>query len=354
MKKKIGLLLLIVMLSMVFVSCGSNPWEGVWKISDGYGKLDLISNGTFISNDFFGNEKDNQGSYIVNGNTITFNSPAFDNQKYTYEISKGAEFKLLKDGKVAYSAVRSEKRSGYIKIIVGLLLGFTVDVVKNYAIAIIIFTIILKLVLLPLSIKQMKSTVQMNKVQPIVAKINEKYKNDKAMAQQKTMELYKKAKINPLAGCLPMIINMVLLVAFFRVLQFPDVFIYNKGISVDHKLLTESFLWVGNLSEPDLLINIPIFKSIIPESWQMLVPGIMPIVTALVTLFSFNAMTGGAPSNPQSTAMMTSMKYFMPLMFLFLGAKYPASLMLYWTVSSVFQMIQQPLIKKMVEKKEEA
>ncbi len=354
MKKKIGLLLLIVMLSMVFVSCGSEPWEGVWKISDGYGKLNLLSNGTFVSNDFFKNEKDNQGSYIVNGNTITFNSPAFNNQKYTYEVSKATEFKLFKDGNEVYSAVRSESRSGYFKIAIGVMLGFTINLIKDYALAIIVFTIILKLVLLPLSIKQTKSTIQMNKVQPIVAKINEKYKNDKQMAQQKTMELYKKAKINPLAGCLPMIVNMVLLIAFFRVLLYPDVFIYHKGVAVDHQLLTGSFLWVENLSKPDLLVNIPIFKSIIPENWQMMVPGIMPIVTALVTLFSFNAMTGGAPSNPQSTAMMTSMKYFMPLMFLFLGAKYPASLMLYWTVSSVFQMIQQPLIKKMVEKKEEA
>ncbi len=249
---------------------------------------------------------------------------------------------------------KSERRSGLIKIPIGYALGFTVNLIGDYAIAIILFTILLKIVLLPISINQTKSQVKMAKVQPIVAKINEKYKHDKQKAQQKTMELYKKAKINPMAGCLPLIINMVLLISFFRVLLYPDVFIYHNGQPIPHSMLSGSFLWIENLTNPDLLANIPLFAKIIPANLQGSIPGLMPILTSLVTLFSFNSMTSGTAQAPgQSNAMMKSMKYMMPLMFLMLGARYPAALMVYWTVSSIIQMIQQPIIKKLVDKEVE-
>lgn len=248
------------------------------------------------------------------------------------------------------SAIEAVERTGLIKTTIGSLLGYIVNFIGDYAIAIILFTIILKLVLLPISINQTKSTLRMSKVSPIVKKINEKYKNDKQKAQEKTMELYKKAKINPLAGCLPMIINMALLIAFFRVLLYPEVFIYVKGVPIVSDVLHGSFLWIKDLSNPDLLINIiPGIANIVPENISSMIPGIMPILTAIVTLFSFSSMTAGQPEQANNT-MMKTMKYMMPVMFLFMGARYPASLMLYWTISSLFQMIQQPVIKKLVDK----
>lgn len=254
----------------------------------------------------------------------------------------------------AFDAVtETVTRDGLIKPAIGSLLGMVVDFVGDYGIAIILFTLLLKLVLLPISINQTKSSVKMSKVSPIVKKINEKYKHDKQKAQEKTMELYKKAKINPLAGCLPLIINMALLIAFFRVLLYPEVYIWLHGESITvayPDLLHGSFLWVKDLSNPDLLVNIiPGIANVLPENIVNLVPGIMPILTALVTLFSFNSMTAGQPEQANS-GMMKGMKYMMPFMFLFMGAKYPSALMLYWTVSSIIQMVQQPIIKKLVDK----
>lgn len=260
---------------------------------------------------------------------------------------------ILMSSSALGTAAETVERTGLIKTTIGSALGFVVNFVGDYAIAIILFTLLLKLVLLPISINQTKSTVKMSKVSPIVKKINEKYKHDKQKAQQKTMELYKKAKINPLAGCLPMIINMALLIAFFRVLLYPEVFIYFKGVSITEThpdILNGSFLWIKNLSEPDLLVKlIPGLANILPENIVNFIPGIMPIITALVTLFSFNSMTAGQPEQANN-AMMKSMKYMMPFMFLFMGAKYPSALMLYWTVSSIVQMVQQPIIKKLVDK----
>lgn len=260
---------------------------------------------------------------------------------------------MFMNSSLAADAAEVVERTGIVKPALGSVLGLVVGFIGHYGIAIIAFTILLKLVLLPVSINQTKSTVKMGKISPIVKKINEKYKDDKQKAQEKTMELYKKAKINPLAGCLPLIINMVLLFAFFRVLLYPEVFIYFKGesISITHPgILNGSFLWIKDLSQPDLLVNIfPGLANTVPENWVNVIPGIMPVVTSLLTLFSFSSMTAGQPEQANNS-MMKSMKYMMPVMFLFMGAKYPAALMLYWTVSSAFQMIQQPIIKKLVDK----
>lgn len=357
MKKKLGLIFIVLTLMFTLISCGGNPLDAIWKDYEHGVSIDLLSNNAFESYNFFENEQKHTGTYsyeeIDKVKYITFQSTEYGTQKFEYEL-EGLTIKFKKDGELFKVLDKSERREGMIKIPIGYALGFTVGLIGDYAIAIIIFTIFLKVILLPISISQIKSQTKMQKVQPIVAKINEKYKHDKQKAQQKTMELYQKAKINPMAGCLPLIINMVLLIAFFRVLMYPDTFIYSGGEPISHTLLSGSFLWIENLTNPDLLANIPLFANIIPESAQGWVPGIMPIVTALVTLFSFNTMTtGSTDSQQQGAAMMKSMKYFMPLMFLMLGAKYPASLMVYWTVSSVFQMIQQPIIKKLVNKEVE-
>lgn len=353
MKKKLGLLLIVLTLMFTLISCGSDPLDSIWKDYENGISLDLLSNGAFESNNFFADEVDHTGTYVVTeNNIITLNSTEYGEQKYTYEVEGGTKLVLIQNETVFKSLDKSERREGLIKIPIGYALGFTVNMIGDYAIAIILFTILLKVVLLPISINQTKSQVKMAKVKPIVDKINEKYKHDKQKAQQKTMELYQKAKINPMAGCLPLIINMVLLISFFRVLLYPDTYIYHDGQPITHTLLSGSFLWIENLSKPDLLANIPLFANIIPENLQGTIPGIMPILTALVTLFSFNSMTSGTQQQ-EGAAMMKSMKYVMPLMFLMLGARYPGSLMLYWTVSSVFQMVQQPIIKKLVDKEVE-
>lgn len=358
MKKKLSLLLIIMTVSMLLISCSGNALDGVWKVDslNPEGAILQLKDDNQISTSYlFEDEVEQIGSFTTTVNEdikeLVLSNVTYGELSFQYEI-KGTSLELSQNDEVVYELEKSTERSGYMKPFIGMLLGFVVHYIGDFAFAVILFTILLKVVLLPISINQTKSTVKMSKVAPIVAKINEKYKHDKQKAQQKTMELYQKAKINPLAGCLPLVVNMVLLIAFFRVLLYPDVFIYYKGASIiqtDPGLLQGSFLWISNLSQPDLLANISFFANIIPESMHATIPGIMPIVTSAVTLISFNSMATTQPSQ-QNNAMMKSMKYMMPLMFLFLGSKYPAALMLYWTVSSLFQMVQQPIIKKLVDK----
>ena len=351
MKKRLSLVLIIAMMTMLLLSCAGNPLDGVWKNVEG-GTIDFNDENQIQTNLFFGDEENLSGSYsTTSDDKLIITSVKYGESEYDYEI-KGTELILKQNDETIMTLEKSQRREGYIRMFIGTLLGFSVHLIGDYAIAIILFTILLKVVLLPISIKQTKSTVKMNKVAPIVKKINEKYKHDKQKAQQKTMELYSKAGISPLAGCLPLIINMVLLISFFRVLLYPEAYLYYKGAVITNTLpgiLDGSFLWIKNLSEPDLLAKLPIFANIIPGSMANVIPGIMPILTSVVTLFSFNSMTPAQPGQ-ENNVMMKSLKYMMPLMFLVLGSRYPASLMLYWTVSSVFQMIQQPVIKKLVDK----
>lgn len=353
MKKRLSLVLVIVMTTMLLLSCASNPLDGVWKLDNG-GTIDFNDKNQIETNAFFEKEEKVGGSYSTSSdNKLTIISKTYDQVEYDYEI-KGAELILTSEDETEVILEKSQRREGYIRMFIGYLLGFSVHLIGDYAIAIILFTILLKVVLLPISINQTKSTVKMAKVKPIVDKINIKYKHDKQKAQQKTMELYQKAGINPLAGCLPLIINMVLLISFFRVLLYPEAYLYYDGSVITNTLpgiLDGSFLWIKNLSEPDLLAKLPLFKDIVPESMAHLIPGIMPILTSIVTLFSMNSMTP-AQTGQENNMMMKSFKYIMPVMFLVLGARYPASLMVYWTVSSVFQMVQQPIIKKLVDKED--
>lgn len=351
MNKKFSLILIFVVLMLVMTSCSSNPLIGPWK--DDAGTIDFTKDNTILVTSHFGLDE-GAINYTIDGKVLVLDIPSVGKEEYLYEIS-GTSLSLKSDGEIKYELMKTSNRTGVIKPLVGTMLGFVVNMLGNYGIAIIIFTILIKLVLLPISINQQKSSMKMQKVSPIIKKINEKYKNDKQKAQEKTMELYKKAKINPFAGCLPMIVNMAILIAFFRVLLYPEVYIFFGGESIVFKhpdILHGSFLWVKDLSNPDLMASLPGIGSLIPAKYASMIPGIMPILTALLTLFSFNSLTAGQPEQANNS-MMKGMKYMMPLMFLFMGAKYPAALMLYWTVSSIFQMVQQPIIKKLVNKEVE-
>ena len=103
----------------------------------------------------------------------------------------------------------------------GIILSFIVNIVNDYAWSIIIFTILVRLCLLPLMVKQIKSTKAMQDIQPKMKEIQEKYKNKPEKQQEEIMKLYKDAKINPMAGCLPMFIQLPILMGLFALLRNP-------------------------------------------------------------------------------------------------------------------------------------
>ena len=198
----------------------------------------------------------------------------------------------------------------------GMLLKLIYDFVGSYGVAIIIFTLIAKLCMYPLYTRQIKSTAQMSEIQPKVLEIQNRYKDDKEKQNEKLAELYEKEGYNPMAGCLPMFIQMMIIFPLFALLRNP---IQYLGGSEDMLLAVhESFLWIGDLTQPDL--------------W------ILPIAAGITTFFSFwqtNQQTAGQPQMPS----MKIMQYLFPVMIVYMGRSFPAGVTIYWFFNTLFQMV---------------
>ena len=142
-----------------------------------------------------------------------------------------------------------------ISNLLGVVLKTIFDFIGNYGLSIIVFTIFVKVLLLPLTIKQTKSTKAMQDIQPKIKEIQETYKNKPEKQQQELMKVYQEAKINPLAGCLPLLIQMPILIGLFTVLRDPVTY----GVFQDKATLataSEGFLWIKNLTQPDIILAV--------------------------------------------------------------------------------------------------
>jgi len=230
----------------------------------------------------------------------------------------------------------------FIATPLGSILGFIFNFTNSYAIAIIILTLLIKIVLFPLSISQIQSTKKMNEVQPKIKELQKKYKNDKETLNIKTMELYKDYKINPLSGCLPLLIQLPILIGLFTVLREPTIYVFGGSPEMAAEILGKGFLWLKDLSQPDLISNIW------PGGPEMItgLPGILPIVSSATTYIQMKTMNTGAAQNSTTKTMAITM----PIMILWFGKTFAAGLLIYWTVSNIFQMGQQYVINNHYKK----
>jgi len=216
---------------------------------------------------------------------------------------------------------------GIIATPLGKLLLFLYNLIGNYGISIIVFTIIIKFVLLPLTLNQMRQTQKMTDLQPKIQELQKKYKNDKEQLNIKLMELYKDNNVNPLGGCLPLLIQMPIIIGLFQVLREPVKYISNPEFV---EAVNESFLWIANLSQPDKII--------------------LPILAGVTTYISMNsANNNNAAPNPT----LKTMNYVFPVLIAWWAISFPAGLTLYWVISNLFQMAQQYFMPKLKRSKEE-
>ena len=225
---------------------------------------------------------------------------------------------------------------GVIAKPMGLLLDLLYGFIGNYGISIIIFTVFVKLCLYPLYIKQTKSTAMMSEMQPKIKALQNKYGNDQETLNIKMQELYKEEKFNPMGGCLPMLIQMPIIMGLFALLRNPL-----RYITKDSMIFAfhEPFLWIDDLSQPD--------------------PWILPIIAGVATFIAFtmNRMlqdTGSDAAN-QSAAMMKMMQYIFPIMILWMARSFPSGLALYWAVSQIIQIgfnIHLQTIRKKIKREQ--
>ncbi len=194
-----------------------------------------------------------------------------------------------------------------LQAVLGLLYDFT-DIfgIGSYGLAIILLTILIKLALYPLTKKQVKSMKAMQELAPKQKKLQEKYKDNPQLLQQKIGALYKEAGVNPLAGCLPLLIQMPILMAMYYAL-------YNFTYPSPE---AAQFLWLPSMSEAD-----PIY--------------VLPILSALTTFWQQKQTT--AEANAQMKAMMV----IMPIFIGYISLQFPSGLVLYWVTMNVVQIVQQ-------------
>ena len=224
---------------------------------------------------------------------------------------------------------------GVIAKPLGWLLSFLYGFIDNYGITIIVFTIIVKLCLYPLYIKQTKSMARMAEVQPKMQALQRKYANDKETLNIKMAEMYKEEKFNPMGGCLPMLIQMPIIMGLFALLRTPMTYMNDDSMLF---AVHEKFLWIMDLSQPD--------------KW------ILPILAGIATFIAFSLNqqqsddTGAAA---QMNGMMKMMKYIFPIMIVWMGRSFPAGLAVYWALGQVMQIFFNLHLKSVRKKmKEEA
>lgn len=206
------------------------------------------------------------------------------------------------------------------------LMNYLYRLIPNYGIAIIILTLIIKLLLWPLGSKSAKSMNEMKKLQPLMAEIREKYKDDKKKMNEELMGLYRTYKINPMGGCLPMVAQIPIFFALYRMLY--------EAIELRH---APFFGWINDLSAPDRLLN---FDFAIPF---MQPPYGIPVLTILMGASMFLQQKMQPPAGDPTQA---KMMMFMPLIFTFIFINFSSGLVLYWFVSNIVSMGQQYYISK--------
>lgn len=200
------------------------------------------------------------------------------------------------------------------------------SVIPNYGVAIILLTVLIKTLLWPLGTKSYKSMAEMKKIQPLMQEIREKYKNDKKRMNEEVMALYRAYKVNPVGGCLPMVVQIPVFFALYRMLY--------QAIELRH---APFFGWIKDLSAPDRLFQ---FDFSIPF---MEAPYGIPVLTLVMgaTMLLQQKM-----SPPMGDPAQAKMMMLMPVVFTFIFINFSSGLVLYWLVNNVLSIGQQYYIQK--------
>ncbi len=207
--------------------------------------------------------------------------------------------------------------------------------IDNYGVLIILFGVIIKLILFPLTQKSFKSMAAMKELQPQMKEIQEKYKDDPQKQQKETIALYKRAKVNPLGGCLPMLLQFPILITLF--------FFFQNSMLIRQ----QSFLWASDLSAPDYVFNLPFAIPFLGDQ----IAGFVLLMSAamfLQTKISGGMSGGAAPSGGPNMKVFT---YIIPFILLFVFNNFASGLSLYYLVYNVLSIAQQAIINKQMSNK---
>lgn len=205
--------------------------------------------------------------------------------------------------------------------------------ISFYAISIIIMTVLFRLAMLPMNLNQTKQSNKMNEIQPELKKIQDKYKSDPETQNRKMMELYKEHNYNPMSGCLPLLIQFPILIAFYNMMREPIKYVFKDPKIYD--AIAKNFFWITNLEKPDPLL------------WGL------PLLAGVTQYLVSHVMMSNMPEDPQMQSTQKMMNIFMPLMIFWMARSFPAGLALYWVAGNVFQIVQTLLTNRRLRKNKE-
>ncbi|MEX0751770.1 MAG: membrane protein insertase YidC, partial [Xanthobacteraceae bacterium] len=214
-------------------------------------------------------------------------------------------------------------------------LDYLYKLMGNFGVAILIITVLVKILFFPLANKSYASMAKMKAVQPQMMEIRERYADDKMKQQQAMMELYKKEQINPLAGCLPIVIQIPVFFALYKVLFV--------SIEMRH---APFFGWIKDLSAPDptnlfnLFGLIPWDPTVVPLIGPFLHLGVWPLIMGATMWVQMKL--NPAPPDPTQKMIFD----WMPLIFTFMLASFPAGLVIYWAWNNLLSVTQQAVIMR--------
>jgi len=210
-----------------------------------------------------------------------------------------------------------------------LALDYLYRFVGNYGVTILIFTVIVKLLFFPLANTSYRAMSKMKKLQPEMERLRERFKDDKVKMQQELMQLYQKEKVNPLAGCMPMVIQIPVFFSLYKVLL----------VTIDMRH-APFFGWIRDLSaaEPISLFNLFGLLPFMPPPFLMI--GFFSIIMGLTMWLQTNL--NPPPADPVQAKIFS----YMPILFVFMLANFPVGLVIYWTWNNVLSIVQQIYIMK--------
>lgn len=225
-----------------------------------------------------------------------------------------------------------------LEVLLKWLLQFFYKLIPNWGVSIILVTILIKLIFFPLTKKGSEATQQMQKMQPKIKELQAKYKGNPQKLNEQMARLYKEAGYNPLSGCLPMLIQLPILFAMYRL--FNNYFEFRGAMFIPH--------WIPDLSVGDSILQFP--NPIPFLGWTDL--RILPIVY-VISQMVFGKITQTPAGDQQQNGTMKIMLYGMPLFFFFMFYNAPAGLLLYWTCTNFLMLVQQIVINAMMKRKKE-
>ena len=277
--------------------------------------------------------------------------------------------------------------------IFGYILNFIYGIFQNYGIAIILFTILLKLLLLPLTIKQQKTMRKTSKIQEKLKIIQFKYKNDPQMLNQETMALYKSENMSPFSGCLSAIVQILLLLAMFYLVSSPLTYMkkvdtnvintYKEELQLEEKAVATAYPEINIIKEKgstDEAVNINMdflgldLSNVPSQSLTDPTVYVIPLLYVISSVFSIKLSMNMTKKNKKEKAlekiddkenkkktelhamesMNKNMMIMMPVMSVIISFIAPLGLALYWLVNNVLMILERVVITKILDKKEEA